>query len=140
MEAPNTEVWLALISMVGGIVGTFLTVKYKNQRTINATSNTQSTRQSRADRESNLYDGYERLIKQIEGNLNSVKHELDETERANAQLRTKLDTLESTVDQLRAQLTQVTQSNTVLRDQNQRLAALAQQHGIDTTGIYTASA
>lgn len=132
MDAPNTEVYLALISMIGGVIGTYFTVKYKNSR---AASNAANPARSQADRESTLYDGYERLIKQIEGNLDSVKQDLEDSEKANVQLRSKLESLEGKVEELREKLSGQTTENNDLRVKNTRLMNLAQAAGLDTSNI-----
>lgn len=124
----NAQIIIAAISMIGGVIGTYLTVKYKNSRT-GAHAPTQ------AERESSLYDGYERLIKQIEGNLAAVKHDLEESEQANSQLRDKVETLGSTVEELRNGLASENARNNLLRADVVLLLNTLQSHGIDTTQI-----
>jgi len=81
-------IWVTLISTLGGITITYLSVKYKNQ------ISTKLSRQPK-DRMDLILDGYDRLIKEQQQDITRKSLLIDHMERAMSKLSTQIDALRS---------------------------------------------
>lgn len=107
----NTQVVVTLISTLGAVVGTYLTVKYKDHIV-------KMRRKSEPkDRMETIFDGYENLIKQQQQDIARKSILIDHLERAMRKLAKELDESKRMIDQLKTDIEDATEQNTQLRQQ-----------------------
>lgn len=98
----ESPVLIALVSSVCGVIGTYLTVRYKNST---------KTLPTDAQRKGVIYDGYENLIK-------GQQDEIDRKTKLVSHLETLVDKLEDDLRDTRDLLEQTKNELTASKEQN----------------------
>ncbi len=110
MEASNNTI-IVLISTLGGIVTTYLTVKYKDKY---FKPKIKTKPISRID---TIFDGYEKLIKQQQIDIDRKSLFADQLQKVIEQLRTDLDKTEDLLAQTRVELSREKERSKDLHEQ-----------------------
>ena len=113
------SVWIALITGGLGVLGTWLTVKYKDVK------NYKQTRPK--DRMEGVFDGYERLIKAQDQALALKERQLEQTQQIIDQLQEELNRTRDIVTMQQKEIETGRVNNLALREE---LKILKQQFGV----------
>lgn len=110
MDQPiNSEVLIAFIAAAGGIITTYLTVKYKDRIVKRA--------DKPKDRMETIFDGYENLIKQQQIEIGRKGEVITSLEGVVDRLEKELQVTRKLLNTARDELTMATQHNRDLREQ-----------------------
>jgi hypothetical protein len=105
----NSQIAIQIIIGLTSIIGTYLTVKYK-PRLINKIKNAPEP-----DRSHFLFDGYEKLIKELQRDLEKSRHNAQKQSETIGHMQEKVNTLERNLY--------------VAHEENKRLVRELQAHG-----------
>lgn len=106
----NNQVWVALIAAVGGIVTTWLTVKYKDK--IIRRSVTPQRPKDRMDR---IFDGYEKLIIQQQQEIDRKTTVISSLETIVGKLEAELADTKDLLSSTKSEVAETKQQNAELK-------------------------
>lgn len=93
----ENNIWVALILVAGSIITTFLTIKYKEW------VETKIQRGKAPDRMETIFNGYERLIHELQSDLKDARNTNEEQRTKLITMQVKIDTLENSLELARKQ-------------------------------------
>lgn len=96
--ADTTGIWAAAISAVGGIVATYGAIQLR------ARIATRNLRRQPKDRMETIFDGYEKLIRQQQLDIDRKAKQLDQTQLAITHLQDELDKTKDIIQQYQEEL------------------------------------
>lgn len=95
----NSQVVIQLLLIAGGVVTTWLTLKYKNLK----------RKSTPKDRIEFIFDGYESLIKELQGDLNLARKMNERQHEMIEGMQTKINTLRDDLHEERTKNKSLTQ-------------------------------
>lgn len=116
----SSEVLVAIVSTIGGVTTTYLTVKYKDRLT-----KKNNEPKPPKDRMDSIFDGYERLIVQLTSDMNRKESSIQRMEGIINQLEEELAKTKKLLEETKADLLEATKNK---RELSQQLLAMKKQY------------
>lgn len=110
MNDPNVEIIKAFMTFLGGIIITWLTVKYKGGVARKLSNKPK-------DRMDTIFDGYEKLIKQQQEDIERKQNHIDHLQVLINKQREQLEASQTMIDVLRDDLNESRRKNKTLEVQ-----------------------